>query len=165
MISSTDAARDIWTERFRHAWQPSYVVVEGDHTAGYSWHENEDEMEVTFRLPHGTTKSDVACDIRPASIRLLIKSFPTILDGALAGRVHTEASGWLFEPTATPNHFASIVITLAKRERSLWGYVMLSDRVRADDRLSSPLKSGPSDVSKEPVASTLQNPGVDWLAG
>lgn len=127
------ASESLPTTYPRRTWVPSHTELAGEHAAGYSWRENELEMEVAFPLPVGTSKGELTCEITTSGVSLCIAQCPTLLDGALAGRVVPDGSAWSFEPARSPIDHASVLINFAKRERKLWGYVMLSDRLRADE--------------------------------
>jgi len=145
------------------AWKPSYLELQGQHSSGYNWRETDEEMEVSLPLPVGVAKADIACEIMQSQIRLRIQKDPALLDGSLVGSVDVDGSAWSFEHGGSLSEPDCLVISLAKRDRGLWGYVLAADRARADAGQRPPDVTGPSDASEEPVAGTMMSPGVDWI--
>jgi len=145
----------------QQVWAPGRLELQGTHASGYSWCENGDEMEVVFVLPAGATKASVVCEIRSSFVRLLFQG-THLLDGELAGTVHADGSAWFFECAESNDSSPRVVLSLMKRDKRLWGYAMQLDREKAEEDDVSPLRDGPAD-GDEPMASSLQRPGVDFL--
>ena len=118
-------------------WVPERTRIEGQHVNGYSWREDDDEMEVRVPLPAGTRKGAVRCEIGPATLLLAVGEQPPLLCGQLVGGVWVDGSAWSFESEeeeADPEgggEGPTLTILLAKRppHNQLWGYVMMEDRV------------------------------------
>ena len=142
----------------RRGWLPSRLMLEGTHVAGYTWRETDAEVEVYFPLPAGATKPLVDCAIAPRRVSIRLDGSPLpLLEGELVGQVDLDGSAWIFEQTEAGE--PQLTLTLAKRAPDMWGYVLASDR--EDARETAPPRS--PDVDEEPVASSLQSPGVDFL--
>ena len=114
-------------------WVPERTRIEGQHVNGYSWQEDEEEMEIRVPLPVGTRKGAVRCEIGPATLLLAVGEQPPLLAGQLVGGVWVDGSAWSLESDddAAEGEGPTLTILLGKRppHNQLWGYVMMSDRV------------------------------------
>ena len=153
----------------RRGWVEDRTRIRGEHIDGYSWVEDDEAIEVTCKLPAGTTKGMLACEIALTSVRVGLKGEAPLLDGALCGRVHVDGSAWSLEPPDDPDAadgddagMPTLTLYLAKAppDERLWGYVLYDPEVYEEppDRAKVPAPG------VEPSAREFGGPGVEFDA-
>jgi len=153
----------------RRGWVEERTRIRGEHIDGYSWVEDDEAIEVTCKLPAGTTKGMLACEIALTSVRVGLKGEAPLLDGALCGRVHVDGSAWSLEPPDDPDAadgddagMPTLTLYLAKAppDERLWGYVLYDPEVYEEppDRAKVPAPG------VEPSAREFGGPGVEFDA-
>ncbi|CAK0900586.1 unnamed protein product, partial [Prorocentrum cordatum] len=60
---------------------------------GYTWSQQGEEVQITFRLDKPATKKDVKVNFKPTGLTVAVGD-STLLDGTLGGKVDTDDCAW-----------------------------------------------------------------------
>lgn len=77
---------------------------------GYSWSQQGEEVQITFKLDRPAAKKDVKVDFKPSGLTVAVGS-STLLDGALGGKVETDECTWCLASAG-----AELQVMLTKKE-------------------------------------------------
>ena len=95
--------------------------------ARYTYSQDEDELVLELRVPAATRAADVACTVRPASLRLAVATLPEaereVLSGQPFGRVRPDESSWTL---AGAGEERVLQLTLGKVDKTRWLGVLRS---------------------------------------
>lgn len=87
---------------------------EGGSGAGYSWTQNGDEVQVSFRLPSQASKKDVKVEIKPKALSVAVHG-EQLMDGMLSGKVEVAESSWSLAPDGS-----ELQVVLTKQSEESW---------------------------------------------
>jgi len=88
---------------------------------GYTWNQNDDEVELRFPIDTNTAikARDVKIDFKMKSIKVIVLG-KTLLDATLGGDVDTEDSTFTIEDNGSSSSGKELCVTLGKKERYTW---------------------------------------------
>ena len=108
--------------RAQAALDATQGAVEGK---AYTFSQDDEEVVVELKVPAATKASDVACTVKPGSVKLSVRTLgegeQEVLDGELFGRVRADESSWNL---CTVGGERVVQLTLNKSAPGRWASVL-----------------------------------------
>lgn len=104
------------------AGENSFARGTGD---GYTWSQNEEEVELRFPVSAGTKAKYVKVNFGTSKLRVVVAG-QTLLNGALGGKVAVDDSTYTIED-ANSGAGKELCVTLGKKEGNTWPFVIQAE--------------------------------------
>jgi len=85
---------------------------------GYSWSQQGDDVQITFKLDKPAAKRDVKVNFKPSELTVAVGN-STLLEGALGGKVETDECTWCLASAG-----AELQVMLTKKEAKDWNTLL-----------------------------------------